>query len=54
MSDGVAVCLWALERYADRAVLSVGALVEDPLRAAPLTPGVGLVEVWDDRGRRTR
>lgn len=50
VSEGVAVCLWALERYADRAVLSVGALVEDPLRAAPLTPGVGRVEVWDDRG----
>ncbi len=52
VSDGVAVCLWSLERYADRAVLSVGALVEDPLRAAPLTPGVGVVEVWDDRGAR--
>lgn len=50
VSDGVAVCLWALERYDDRAVLSIGALVEDPLRAAPLTPGAGLVEVWDDRG----
>ena len=50
VSDGVAICLWALERYTDRAVLSVGALVEDPLRAAPLTPGVGRVEVWDDRG----
>ena len=52
MTEGVAVCVWSLERYADRAVLSVGALVEDPLRAAPFTPGVGLVEVWDDRGAR--
>ena len=51
MVDGAAVCLWALERYADRAVLSVAALAEDPLRVAPLTPGVGRVEVWDDRGR---
>jgi len=50
VADGVAVCLWSLERYSDRAVLSVGALVEDPLRVAPLTPGVGRVEVWDDRG----
>jgi hypothetical protein len=50
--DGAAVCLWALERYADRAVLSVGALAEDPLRVAPLTPGVGRVDVWDDLGRR--
>jgi hypothetical protein len=52
VTDGAAICLWSLERYSDRAVLSVGALVEDPLRAAPLTPGVGRVEVWDDRGMR--
>lgn len=52
MVDGVAVCLWSLERYADRSVLSVGTLAEEPLRVAPLTPGVGRVEVWDDRGRR--
>ncbi|MGE0027411.1 MAG: hypothetical protein AB7O78_14195 [Thermoleophilia bacterium] len=51
VAEGVAVCLWALERYADRAVLSVAALAEDPLRVAPLTPGVGRAEVWDDRGR---
>ena len=51
VAEGAAVCLWALERYADRAVLSVAALAEDPLRVAPLTPGVGRVEVWDDRGR---
>jgi hypothetical protein len=50
VAGGVAVCLWALERYADRSVLSVAALAEEPLRAAPLTPGVGRVEVWDDRG----
>ncbi len=52
--DGLAICVWSLERYADRAVLSVGALVEDPLRVAPLTPGVGRVEVWDDVGGRYR
>jgi hypothetical protein len=51
VGDGVAVCLWSLERYADRAVLSVAALAEEPLRVAPITPGVGTVEVWDDRGR---
>lgn len=50
LGEGAAVCLWALERYADRAVLTVGTLVDDPLRAAPLTPGAGRVEVWDDRG----
>ncbi|WP_217914394.1 hypothetical protein [Miltoncostaea marina] len=46
------VCLWALERYDDRAVLSVGTLADEPLRVAPLTPGAGEVEVWDDRGTR--
>jgi hypothetical protein len=51
VAEGAAVCLWGLERYADRAVLSVAALAEDPLRVAPITPGAGRVEVWDDRGR---
>lgn len=52
VAEGAAVCVWALERYADRAVLTVGALAEDPLRVAPMTPGAGRVDVWDDRGRR--
>jgi hypothetical protein len=52
VAEGAAVCLWGLERYADRAVLTVGALAEDPLRVAPLTPGAGRVEVWDDGARR--
>jgi hypothetical protein len=52
MGEGAAVCLWALERYDDRAVLSVGTLGDEPLRVGPLTPGAGEVEVWDDRGRR--
>lgn len=52
MADGAAVCLWGLERYEDRAVLTVGTLAEDPLRVAPMTPGAGRVEVWDDRERR--
>jgi len=42
----------ALERYHDRSVLSVSALVEEPLRVGPSTPGAGRVEVWDGRGRR--
>ncbi len=33
-------------------MLSVGTLAEEPLRVAPLTPGVGRVEVWDDQGGR--
>lgn len=52
VAEGATVCLWALERYGDRAVLSIGELAEEPLRVAPLTPGMGRVEVWDDRGGR--
>ena len=52
MAEGAAVCLWALERYEDRGVLSLGTLGDDPLRVGPITPGAGAVEVWDDRGRR--
>ena len=52
MAEGAAVCLWALERYEDRAVLSFGTLADEPLRVGPVTPGAGTVEVWDDRGRR--
>lgn len=52
VADGATVCLWALERYSDRSVLTVGALADDPLRVAPMTPGVGRVEVWDDLGSR--
>ena len=52
LAEGAAVCLWALERYEDRAVLSFGTLADEPLRVGPVTPGAGTVEVWDDRGRR--
>ena len=30
MAEGAAVCLWALERYEDRAVLSLGTLADEP------------------------
>jgi hypothetical protein len=50
--DGAAGCLGARGRDHDRSVLSVGALVEEPLRVGPITPGAGRVEVWDDRGHR--
>ncbi len=52
LTEGAAVCLWALERYADRAVLTVATLTDEPNRAAPITSGRGHVEVWDDAGRR--
>ncbi len=42
---GAALCLWAIERYGDRAVLTL-CLLHD---GAPLSWG-GEVEVWDDRG----
>jgi hypothetical protein len=52
VGEGAAVCLWGLERYEDRAVLSLGTLADEPLKVGPITPGAGTVEVWDDRGRR--
>jgi hypothetical protein len=50
--QGAAVCLRALERYEDRAVLTVAVLADEPLRPLPLTAAAGRVEVWDDRGGR--
>jgi hypothetical protein len=52
MAEGAALCLWALERYRDRAVLTVAALVEEPARVGPIAPGHGSVTAWDDRGTR--
>ena len=46
-------CVWALERYRDRGVLSLSVLA--PQEARDLTPAAsapGAVELWDDRGRR--
>jgi len=40
-----AVCLWSLERYVDRAVLSLAALAGE---GGP--PSVERIEAWDDRG----
>jgi hypothetical protein len=52
MAEEAIVCLQALERYEGRSVLSLGALAQQPLRVGPVAPGAGLVEVWDDAGRR--
>lgn len=54
VGDGATVCLWALERYEDRAVLSVATLAEDPVQVAPITADAGRVEVWDDLGQGYR
>lgn len=46
-------CVWALERYRDRGVLSLSVLA--PPEARDLSAGAaaaGAVELWDDRGRR--
>jgi hypothetical protein len=50
--DGAAVSVWAIERYAERSVLTVSTLVAGDAEVPPLTPGNGRVDVWDDRGRR--
>lgn len=46
----VAVCAWGLERYRDRAVLTIATLMGDGLEASPMTPSDGRAEVWDDLG----
>lgn len=50
VANGIAVCMWAIERYGDRAVLSLGCLTADGVEATPLAPGRGTVAVWDDAG----
>lgn len=46
--------VWAVERYIDRAVMSVGLLVDPPHEAGHLFPDVGVVNVWDDLGNQYR
>lgn len=52
LSDGVAVCVLAVERYWDRAVASLLAL--GPPGDESDAPAIGRagIEVWDDRGNR--
>ena len=52
LSEGVAVCVLAVERYWDRAVASLVAL--GPPGDDSSTPAIGRaeIEVWDDRGNR--
>lgn len=52
MGAGLAVCVWALERYGDRAVLTMGTLGGEGVEVRELTPGRGRVQVWDDSGTR--
>jgi hypothetical protein len=54
LTDGIAVCVFAVERYWDRSVLTVAALgsADDPA-GAPLIEGAA-IDLWDDRGQRYR
>ncbi len=49
--DG-AVCLWAVERYEERSVLTVATITEDRINVDELAPGAGRLDVWDDLGTR--
>ncbi len=48
------LALWSIEAYLDRAVLSLGLLVDHPSEAGHLFPDAGRVSVWDDLGNRYR
>ncbi len=50
MRENAAVCLWGLEDYGERAVLTLAVLTTDLAETEPLEPGRGSVEVWDDAG----
>jgi hypothetical protein len=50
VGHGLAVCVWSLERYGERAVLSLGCLTAEGVDVTPLAPGKGEVRVWDDAG----
>jgi hypothetical protein len=53
VADETCACIWAIERYRDRAVVSLSVLANPDAR--DLGPGAsapGAVELWDDRGRR--
>jgi hypothetical protein len=45
-------CVWAMERYEDRGVMTVAGLLADRAPGARLRFGPGAIEVWDDRGGR--
>lgn len=54
LTDDSAICVFAIERYWDRSVLTVAALGshEDPA-GVPVIEGAA-VDLWDDRGQRYR
>src|SRR5262249_47518884 len=50
LAGGAAVCLWALERYAERAVLTATVLGAADDEIPPLSRDRGHVVAWDDHG----
>lgn len=50
--DDLGLCLWALERYRDRAVLTVSVLADAARVRTPVASEAGTVEMWDDAGCR--
>lgn len=51
VADEIGLCIWAIERYRDRAVLSVAVLAAAVRGRAPAAAEPGAVALWDDRGR---
>lgn len=54
IQPGFTLALWSIECYLDRAVLSIGLLVDQPSEAGHLFPNAGQVSMWDDLGNRYR
>lgn len=52
MSENAAVCVWGIEDYGERAVLTLGVLTTGLADVEPLAPGRGEVQVWDEAGTR--
>ena len=52
VADDLGLCLWALERYRDRAVLSLSVLADAAKGRVPPASEAGAVELWDDSGHR--
>lgn len=52
VADEIGLCVWAIERYRDRAVLSLAVLAAVARGRTPLATEPGSVAMWDDRGRR--
>lgn len=50
--DDLGLCLWALERYRDRAVMTVSVLTDAARGRTPVASDAGAVDMWDDTGRR--